>query len=81
MEIYATIRQKVEIDPIQVVERLKQNFLGDSKRWVRLIDGQYFIEQERSAGSHSYDEIVRELNEKELKYYEALVIVENFLKK
>jgi hypothetical protein len=80
MEIYARIVQKVQVDPLDVIEKLKTDFLGDYHRWVRQENDKYFIMGEQSAGQHSYDTEIREITKEEKKYFEALDVVERYLK-
>lgn len=80
MEIYGTFRQKVGIYPLDVIQQLKTDFLGDDHRWIATKEHYKVIMKSESAGTHSYDKEVRILTEEEVKYWDALVTVEEFLR-
>ena len=81
MKIYADFTQEVTIDPLEVIEQLKDEFTHGSDNWISFADGKWFLMTEMSAGAHSYDESIKELTEKEMEYYNALVLVEKTLKR
>lgn len=55
MKVYGDFRQKVDIDPIDVLEKLIEDETG-YERWVFEEDGEYFVGWSESAGPHSYDQ-------------------------
>lgn len=55
MEIYADFRQKVTVNPKDVILKLIENEIG-SRGWVFERGGIYYHGFERSAGCHSFDE-------------------------
>jgi hypothetical protein len=79
MEIYGNLRHEVEIDPIEVIKKLKTRFLGDSFRWVEEKNNKWFIMGTQSAGTHSFDIEIKEITKEELEYFEALRTVEKTL--
>jgi len=81
MEIYATYSEKVIIEPLEVIEKLKEEFLGSTRNWVEEKKGKYILMTEESLGSHSSDTEIRTLKKKEWEYYQALITIENFLRK
>lgn len=78
MEINAKIYQSVDIDPIDVIEALKEKFLGDHMRWVEKKDKKFFIMEN---SYHNSSTEVRYVSEEEVTYLNALKIIEKYLKK
>jgi hypothetical protein len=81
MEIYASIIQKVNIDPLSVIKELIEKELGGAthRNWVFEKDGKYYHGYE-GGGSHSWDE--EELISKEkYDYIRALEQVSKYLMK
>jgi hypothetical protein len=77
MEVYAEVRQKVHIEPIQVINGLIEQEIG-WRGWVVERDGKYYQGHEVSAGSHSFDkedEISKDLYD----YVKALELISNRL--
>jgi len=79
MEIYANFRQKANVNPIDVIEKLITQFVGGYGNWVEKRNNNHYIMEEISLGQHSSSEIVRQINDEELKYYNALKTVMNKL--
>jgi len=78
MEIYASITQKVSIDPIDVIEKLIEKELG-SNTWTVQKNNKYFKVWEESAGCHSF-EAEKEINKESYEYVEALNLILKKLK-
>ena len=55
MEIWADLRHKVEVDPIDVLEKIKEEELGSNRDWVCKKENKYYQVTEESAGQHSFD--------------------------
>ncbi len=55
MEILGTIITKVDVDPIKVIEALRNEEIGRNS-WVFKEEGSYFKGFEVSAGSHSIED-------------------------
>ena len=77
MEIHADIRQKVHVNPIEVINKLIEQEIG-WRGWVFEKDGKYYRGFEQSAGSHSYDDEV-EINKDLYDYVKALELISNKL--
>ena len=77
MEVFANIRQKVVVDPIEVINKLIEIEIG-WRGWVVERDGKYYKGFEQSAGSHSYDKEV-EINKDLYDYVKALELISNKL--
>jgi hypothetical protein len=54
MEIHADVRQKVHVNPLDVINGLIEEEIG-WRGWVVERDGKYYRGHEVSAGSHSFD--------------------------
>lgn len=80
MEIYASIRQKVNIDPIDVIKKLKDEALCGSRGWIFEREGKYYHEFETGGGSHSWDE-EEEITKEKYDYVRALELIINYNKK
>lgn len=78
MEVYANFRQKVNVDPRDVIENLKEEFLGSSRRWVSKNNNKWVIEQDCY---HNSFETVRKITAEEKEYFDALNIVYKHLMK
>ena len=76
MEIYADIRQKVIVNPVDVLNKLIKNEIGDG--WVFEKDGKYFLGYFESAGSHSY-ESSNEITKDTFDYINSLKIAIKYL--
>jgi hypothetical protein len=75
MEIYADIRQKVNIDPIDVIQRLINKEITDEGS-VFEKDGRYYVElDEYRLGSS-----VKETTKEKYEYVRALELILNKLK-
>lgn len=80
MEIFATITQKVHIDPLDVLKNL--NVLPENGEWVRLNEqGVPILYMEQSAGQHSFDRPIRVLTKEEYEVYLAHKTLIKFLEK
>jgi hypothetical protein len=73
MEVYADIRQKVIIDPKDVIVTLIKEEIGYGS-WIFEKDGLYYRGYEVSAGSHSYDES-EEISKERFDYVKALELI------
>jgi hypothetical protein len=78
MEIYADIRQKVQVNPKDVIEKLIEEQVG-WHGWAFEKDNLYYRGFEQSAGSHSYDE-KEEITKEKYDYIRALQLVLENLK-
>ena len=78
MKVYANFSQEVDVDPLRVIEHLKEKVCG-WREWVFEKDGKYYRGWEQSAGCHSINR-EEEIREEEYEYYKALETVEHFLK-
>jgi len=54
MKVYGTIREKVDIDPIDVIEKLIKNEIGED--WVFEEEGYFFQGFEVRGGNHGWDD-------------------------
>jgi len=77
MEIHGEIRQKVHVDPIQVINKLIEEEIG-WRGWVVERDGVYYQGHEVSAGSHSFDK-ENEISKEKYDYIKALELISNKL--
>jgi len=78
MEIYTNFRQKVDVDARDVIEKLKEDLLGNSRRWICEKDGKWVIEEDYYHNSYH---TVREITNEEKEYFDALNIVYKHLMK
>jgi hypothetical protein len=76
MEIYANIREKVDINPNDVIEKLKDGFFGDHGRWIGKEHGKWCI---LANAYHNRYSVVREITDQEKEYFDALEVVEKYL--
>ena len=76
MEIYAEIRQKVDVDPMAVIDELKREFFGDHNRWIEKKDDKFYV---MADAYHNSSSIVREISAKDVEYLDALDIIEKYL--
>lgn len=81
MEVYANFRQKANVNPLDVIEKLLTRFVGGYDNWVEKRNNNYYIMEEISLGQHSNTKIVQQINDEELKYYNALKTVKNKLER
>lgn len=78
-EVYANIRQKVWVDPKDVISKLIDKAIGTGN-WVFEEDGGYYKGYEQSAGQHSFDE-KEAITKDKYEYVQALKLVyENLCK-
>ena len=73
MEIHADVRQKVHVNPLDVINGLIEQEIG-WRGWVVERDGNYYRGFERSMGSHSSDEEVS-ISKNQYDYVRALELV------
>jgi hypothetical protein len=80
MKIYADIRREVHIDPLDVIEHLKESISGCNRGdYIFTEAGKYFRGYEVSAGCHSIDGQT-EISKEKYDYYQSLCEVEKYLK-
>lgn len=79
MKVYADIRQKVDVDPIDVIEKLIEKEIGHSG-WVFIEDDKYYEGYVISAGCHSMDE-KEEITKEKYDYVISLQHCLDYLKK
>lgn len=75
MEVYGNIRTKVEINPLEVLEKLYNDYCY----WYTEENGKYYRNWEISAGTHSMDE-KEVINKETYDYYTALKKVIDYVK-
>ena len=73
MEIYADFRQKVQVNPKDVIENLIEREI-DWRNWIFEEDGKFYLGSEQSVGCHYFD-VKEEITEERYKYVEALQLV------
>lgn len=73
MEIYANFRQKVQVNPKDVIEELIEKEIG-WRNWVFEKEGKFYLVSEQSAGCHSFD-VKEEITEDRYRYVEALQLI------
>lgn len=78
MKVYGNFREKIEIDPQDVIEILKTIALGGWRDWVFEKDGKYYHGYKVSAGSHSIDS-EEEISIEKYNYIRALECVKDYL--
>ncbi len=78
MEVYASISQKVNVDPETVINKLKEIELGGHRDWVFERDGKYYHGYEGGGGTHSWDEEA-EISKEKYDYVRALQLVSKYL--
>lgn len=78
MEIYANFRQKVNVNPIDVIEKLIEEEIG-FRGWVFIENDRYYRGFEVSAGCHSIDE-KKEISKGKYEYIMSLKNCLNYLK-
>jgi hypothetical protein len=77
MEIFATLTQKVTIDPLEVIKQI--NVIPDGD-FVKVDEtGEPWIMEEVSAGQHSFDRKVRTMTKDEFEAYKAKETLIKFL--
>jgi hypothetical protein len=79
MEVYADFRQKVQIDPIDVINELIDKAKGGWRNYIFEENGKYYLGWEESCGAHSSDE-QEEITKELYDYYRALQAVLAYLK-
>ena len=77
MEIYANFKQKVSVDPIEVIAEMINNEIG-SQNWV-FENGKYYLGWEESRGAHSSEE-QSEISKERYDYVTSLKHVLKYLK-
>lgn len=77
IEVYADIRQKVYVDPVQVLENINIIDEGD---WIVKKDGKYIQMTEQSAGQHSFDTDVKEVTKEIYDLWKGQQNLINYLK-
>lgn len=78
MEVFATIAQKVNVDPLTFIEKLIDTELGSFRNWIIEKDGGYYIGNEISLGSHSTDEFTA-ITKENYDYIRALELARDYL--
>jgi len=79
MEVYASVSQKVNVDPISVIEKLIENEIGISHRnWIFEKEGKYYHGFESGGGTHSWDE-KEEISKELYNYLNSLKVVKKYL--
>lgn len=68
IEVWGTTRQKVIIDPINVLEEIHIIPEGD---WITLENGEYFQMTEESAGQHSFSQKVKKVSKEVFEVHNA----------
>lgn len=53
MKVTATVTQSVDVDPVEVLQKLRTIELGGYNDWIFETNGKYFHGFEQSYGSHS----------------------------
>jgi len=79
MRVYANTRQKVNVDPQDVISKLIEKEIG-TNGWVFSENEKYYRGYERCMGTHSSDDQVEILKER-YDYVVALQLVLQYLKK
>ena len=79
MEVYASFKQKVQVNPKEVVQQLMDNEIG-WRGWVVERDGNYYRGEEVSAGSHSFDKEIK-ISKSTFEYIQALGLILQTLEK
>ena len=72
MEVYADFRQKVQINPKDVIEKLIEKEVGSN--WIFEKDGKFYLCYEQSAGCNTFD-VEDEITEERYRYVEALQFI------
>lgn len=79
MEIYVDFRQKVQVNPKNVIEKLIEEEIGWNN-WIFEKDGKFYRGFVQSAGCHSIDD-EEEITQEIYDYVRALQLVLKQLKK
>lgn len=78
MEIFATLIQKVTVDPLEVIKKLV--VLPDGGEWVKINEqGAPVMYAEQDAGQHSFDRAIRVLTPAEYEVYQAKEVLIMYL--
>lgn len=80
MKVHANIRQEVEVNPIDVIQELINEELGNWRNWIFERDGNYYIGFEVSMGQHSMDDETGITKEK-YDYIKSLEQIKEYLQK
>jgi hypothetical protein len=78
MKVYADLRHEVHIDPLDVIEKLKIDLLGDHRRWVEKKDDKFYV---MGDCYHNSTEIIKEITEEDVAFLDSLEIIEKYLRK
>lgn len=79
MEVLANLVQKVDVNPIDVIDGLRNKEIS-WRDWVFEKEGKYYHGFEESAGSHSFSS-KEEITKAKYDYIEALEFVKAYIKK
>lgn len=77
MKVYGSIRQLVEINPIEVIDELIKKEIG-SNSWVFEESGKCYVGFEVGGGNHSWDE-KKEISKEKYDYIKSLEYVKKYL--
>ena len=80
MKIYVNLRQEATINPLDVIDKLKEDALGDRRDWFFERDGKYYHGFENGGGSHSWDD-EKEITKELYNYLVSLDSVKKYLEK
>ena len=72
MEIYATLTHKMEVNPLDVIEKLKESFLGNRDRWISNEHDKWCIMED---AYHNTDSVVKEITDQDKEYFDALELI------
>ena len=70
MKVYANFREKVDVNPKDVIEELIDIEIG-YRNWIFMKNNKYYVGSEKSAGSHSFD-TKEEISKEKYEYVESL---------
>jgi len=73
MKIYADVRQEVNVNPKDVIEKLIEKEIG-WRNWIFEKDGKFYRGFEQSMGVHSIDD-EEEITKEKYEYIRALELV------
>lgn len=73
MEVYANIRQEVDVNPKDVIEKMIEEEIH-WRDWIFEKDGIYYRGFEQSAGQHSIDS-KEEISQEKYEYLAALKLI------
>lgn len=78
MEVYADLRQKVDVNPLDVIQGLINKEINH-RDWIFVKDGVYYVGFEESAGQHSFDS-EKEITKEKYEYIQALEFIKSYIK-